>query len=103
MTIQLVTGATGHIGNVLFRQLLERGERVRALVRPGKTPLALQGLDVEIFPGDILDLDSLIRAMRELGFCPRPARQAILDAVSWWQERLVEPAAIPETIARAAA
>jgi dihydroflavonol-4-reductase len=62
--MQLVTGATGHIGNVLVRQMLDRGERVRALVRPGKTPLALQGLDVEIFPGDILDLDSLVRAMR---------------------------------------
>jgi hypothetical protein len=30
----LVTGATGHIGNVLVREQLERGERVRALVRP---------------------------------------------------------------------
>jgi dihydroflavonol-4-reductase len=43
------------------------------------------------------------KAMRDLGFHPLQARQAILDAVGWWQERLVEPAAIPETIARAAA
>ena len=61
--MQLVTGATGHIGNVLVRDLLERGERPRALVRPGKVPVALQGLDVEIVPGDVLDGDSLIRAM----------------------------------------
>ena len=60
----LVTGATGHIGNVLVRELLGRGERVRALVRPGKTPLALAGLDVEIVQGDILDSDSLERALR---------------------------------------
>jgi dihydroflavonol-4-reductase len=59
----LVTGATGHIGNVLVRELLGGGERVRALVRPGKTPLALAGLDVEMFPGDILDQASLERAM----------------------------------------
>jgi dihydroflavonol-4-reductase len=59
----LVTGATGHIGNVLVRELLERGERVRALVRPGKTPLALVGLDVELAPGDILDTDSLEHAL----------------------------------------
>ena len=60
----LVTGATGHIGNVLVRELLRRGERVRALVRPGKLPLALEGLGVEIAPGDVLDLDSLVRAMQ---------------------------------------
>ncbi len=64
MTLQLVTGATGHIGNVLVRQLLERGQRLRALVRPGKIPVALEGLDVEIVPGDVLDADSLARAMQ---------------------------------------
>ena len=64
--MDLVTGATGHIGNVLVRQLLARGERVRALVRPGKLPLALQGLDVEIIPGDVLDTESLARAMRDV-------------------------------------
>jgi dihydroflavonol-4-reductase len=60
----LVTGATGHIGNVLVRTLLAGGQPVRALVRPGKTPVALAGLDVEIFPGDILDAASLERAMQ---------------------------------------
>jgi dihydroflavonol-4-reductase len=64
MTIQLVTGATGHIGNVLVRQLLERGQHIRALIRPGKIPLALQGLDVELVSGDILDADSLVCAMQ---------------------------------------
>jgi dihydroflavonol-4-reductase len=44
------------------------------------------------------------KAMQELGFHSRPARQAILDAVRWWQERLgEEPGSLPETIARAAA
>ena len=62
--MKLVTGATGHIGNVLVRELLGRGERVRALVRPGKTPFALADLDVEIVPGDILDMNSLERALR---------------------------------------
>jgi dihydroflavonol-4-reductase len=63
MTLHLVTGATGHIGSVLIRQLLERGQCLRALVRPGKIPVALEGLDVEIVPGDVLDSDSLARAM----------------------------------------
>jgi dihydroflavonol-4-reductase len=60
----LVTGATGHIGNVLVRELLGRGERVRVLVRPDKKPVALSGLDVEMIPGDILDDDSLEQAVR---------------------------------------
>jgi dihydroflavonol-4-reductase len=60
----LVTGATGHIGNVLVRELLARGEKVRALVRPGKPPIPLAGLEVEIVPGDILDPVSLIQAMQ---------------------------------------
>jgi dihydroflavonol-4-reductase len=63
----LVTGATGHIGNVLVRELITHGEGVRVLVRPGKTPLALAGLDVEMIPGDILDQDSLDRALPGVG------------------------------------
>ena len=61
--MNLVTGATGHIGNVLVRELLSSGQSVRALVRPGKMPLALAGLDVEIVLGDILDRASIERAM----------------------------------------
>lgn len=60
----LVTGATGHIGNVLVRELIGRGQHVRALVRPGRKPAALAGLDVEIACGDILDMDSLEHALR---------------------------------------
>ncbi len=62
--MNLVTGATGHIGNVLVRELLGRGERVRALVRAGRKPVALEGLDVEIVQGDILQPDSLEAAMK---------------------------------------
>jgi dihydroflavonol-4-reductase len=64
MTIHLVTGASGHIGNVLVRQLFSRGDRVRAFVRLGNFPYALHGLEVEIVPGDIRDADSLRRAMQ---------------------------------------
>jgi len=60
----LITGATGHIGNVLVREYLERRERVRVLVRTGKTLPALAGLDVEMVHGDILDPDSLECGMR---------------------------------------
>jgi dihydroflavonol-4-reductase len=45
--MNLVTGATGHIGNVLVRLLLERGEKVRAMIMPGENPTPLNGLDVK--------------------------------------------------------
>lgn len=58
----VITGPTGHIGNVLVRELLKRGERVRALVLPGEDLTPIQGLDIETMEGDVLDLDSLICA-----------------------------------------
>jgi dihydroflavonol-4-reductase len=60
----LVTGATGHIGNVLVRKLLRRGEKVRALIPAGESREPLRGLDVEAVEGDVLHPDSLIACMR---------------------------------------
>jgi dihydroflavonol-4-reductase len=60
----LVTGATGHIGNVLVRELLARGEKVRALILPEESREPLKGLDVEAVEGDVLDLDSVFKSLR---------------------------------------
>lgn len=60
----LVTGAAGHIGNVLVRELVDRGERVRALILPGEDTRSLYGLDIEIVVGNVLDPESLDRAAR---------------------------------------
>ena len=62
--MNFVTGATGHIGNVLVRELVARGERVRALLFPGEDRRPLEGLAVEIVEGDVLDSNMLRRAMR---------------------------------------
>ena len=60
----LVTGATGHVGNVLVRKLLERGEKVRALLLPGECRESISGLNVDAFEGDVLNLDSVFESMR---------------------------------------
>ena len=58
----LVTGATGFVGWHVARQLLDRGWRVRALVRPGSRLRELDGS--EAVAGDLTDPASLERAVR---------------------------------------
>jgi len=61
----LVTGATGFVGWHVARQLLDRGEAVRALARD---PSKLQELDGgEPVRGDLRDADSLKRAVEGCG------------------------------------
>ena len=55
----VVTGATGHIGNVLIRELVTRRQIVRALVMPNDDYRALTDLEVEIVRGDVTDVKSL--------------------------------------------
>ncbi len=55
----VVTGATGHIGNVLVRELIARHQTVRAIVLPGDDAHPLLGLNVEVTPGDVTDIQSL--------------------------------------------
>ncbi len=62
----LVTGATGHLGNVLVRELISSGEKVRALVQPGEALLSIQGMPIEIIIGNVLDRDLLRKAMQEV-------------------------------------
>jgi uncharacterized protein YbjT (DUF2867 family) len=51
-----IAGGTGYIGRVLIPQLLDRGHRVRALVRPGSEPRLPAGCEAVI--GDALDASS---------------------------------------------
>ncbi|MDD4985963.1 MAG: SDR family oxidoreductase [Dehalococcoidales bacterium] len=55
----VVTGATGHIGNVLIRELVARGQTVRALVMPNDDCRPLSNLRLDIVRGDVTDLQSL--------------------------------------------
>jgi dihydroflavonol-4-reductase len=60
----LITGATGFVGWHVARLLLERGQRVRALVRPSSR---LRELDAEGVVGDLREPDSLRRAVEGCG------------------------------------
>lgn len=59
----LVVGATGHLGGQVVTELLSRGKRVRALVRPNTDAGTLENQGVEVVRGDMLDLESLVEAM----------------------------------------
>jgi len=57
-----VTGASGHIGANLVRELINRGYEVVVLIR--NSSAALDGLDVIRVQGDLSDQQSLIRAFK---------------------------------------
>ena len=59
----LVTGATGFVGAAVARALLARGVDVRVLARPGNDRRNLQGLDVTVIEGDLMQPASLPAAL----------------------------------------
>jgi dihydroflavonol-4-reductase len=58
----IVTGANGHVGAHLIRELLARGYEIVAFVRRSSDLTGLEGLDIELRYGDVLDADSLLAA-----------------------------------------
>jgi dihydroflavonol-4-reductase len=59
----LITGATGFIGNHVARLCLEQGDEVRVMVMPGEDRSSLQGFDVEIVEGNLLQPQSLAKCV----------------------------------------
>jgi len=60
--VVVVTGASGHVGANLIRELQEKGRSVRALAHRDRR--AFEGLGIETCAGDILDSRSLIKAFK---------------------------------------
>lgn len=63
-TIYLVTGAAGHLGGVITKQLIAQNKKVRVLIMPHET-LDVKG--VSIFYGDVRDVETLRPCFEDLG------------------------------------
>ncbi len=57
--MKVVTGASGHLGNVLVRELLTRQEKVRVVILPNDPASSLADLDVEKVVADVRNVESL--------------------------------------------
>lgn len=64
-----VTGASGFIGANLVHELVARGHRVKALLRPNADLRGLAGVDYEPIPGDIADRAALAAGLRGCDWC----------------------------------
>lgn len=58
-----VTGATGFVGSALVRELLADGVEVRVLARKGSDRTAMDGLDVEVIEGGVMDAGALAQGL----------------------------------------
>lgn len=85
--MKMVTGATGHIGNVLARELIARGEAVSALVMPSDDVRPLAGLPIEIAWGNLLNPDTLQEAFEGIDVVYHVAGQVSIAST---QSQLVE-------------
>lgn len=63
--LYLVTGACGHLGSTIVRQLVQQGERVRGFILPQESEEEFKGLGIEVFRGDVRDKASLEPFFRE--------------------------------------
>jgi dihydroflavonol-4-reductase len=62
--MDIITGATGLLGNALIRELVKRGREVKALVRKSSDTTCFAGCEVEKLFGDVLDFESLVKAFK---------------------------------------
>jgi dihydroflavonol-4-reductase len=62
--LSLVTGGTGFVGAAVVRLLLSEGCAVRVLARRGSDLRNLDGLDIDLIYGDLLNRDSLRQALK---------------------------------------
>ncbi|WKG05462.1 NAD-dependent epimerase/dehydratase family protein [Mycolicibacterium sp. HK-90] len=61
----LVMGASGNVGACVTRQLVERGDDVRVLLRMSSSTKGIDGLEVERCYGDIFDTEAVASAVAD--------------------------------------
>jgi len=96
----LVTGATGLLGSHIAERLATRGDRVRALVRPGSDTSFLRTLDVELVVGNLADPGAValaVRGVEEIYHCA-----AKVGDWGRWREFRVDCLEATDRLARAA-
>ena len=75
-------GASGYLGSHVTRQLVERGDRVRAWVRTASSDRAFGHLPVEQCRGDLFDdesLDEVLRGVATVFYCIVDTRPSLHD------------------------
>ena len=94
MKRNVITGATGLLGSHIAEQLVARGERVRAIVRPTSDVSFLKSLGVELAVGDLADTDTLRQAVGGADVVYHCAAR-VGDWGPWraFQEGIIDPAA----------
>lgn len=98
----LVTGANGHIGSHVVRQLLDAGHEVRAMVRKSADLRGLEGLKPEFAHGDIMDAEAVMKAAEGCDAIIHMA--AVYKTIANSAEEIVAPAvAGAENVFKAAA
>jgi nucleoside-diphosphate-sugar epimerase len=79
---RLVIGASGFLGSHVTRQLVDRGDDVRVLIRRTSSTKAIEDLDVEYHYGDIFDDAAVQTAMAgcdDVFYCA-PARHCAVES-----------------------
>lgn len=95
----LVTGATGFVGSHTAEHLLEAGHEVKALARPSSNLVWLEGKQIEVVHGNMLDPVSLREAVQDVtaivhiaGATAARNKQAFYEANLYATQGLLEAA-----------
>lgn len=88
----LVTGANGHIGANVVRELIQQAYEVRVFVREGANLDGLNGLDLDYAYGDVMKLETLLPAAEGCDAIIHLA--AVYKTIAKTAEEIVEPAII---------